>query len=82
MDLYVKKMVGCVAKINISFHNLEYFVVDFVQLASTNYQDTILVFLQSYSHMLDQYGRVLLVNVSQSLVHDGGFVHLIFAIFM
>jgi len=45
MDLYVKyKMVDYATKMSISFHNLEYFVVDFVQLASTNYQDTIPVF--------------------------------------
>jgi len=38
MDLYVKyERVGYMAKINISFHNLEYFVVDFVRLALTSY---------------------------------------------
>jgi len=79
MDLCVKyEMVGYVAKINISFHNLGYFVVDFVQLALTNYEDAILVFLQSYSHKLDRYGRALLVNVLQIPFHDGGFVHLSF----
>jgi len=45
MDLYVKyETAGYVAKINISFHNLQYFVVDFVWLTLTNYQDAILVF--------------------------------------
>ena len=28
--------------------------------------------------MLDQYGRVLLVNVLQILFHDGSFIHLNF----
>jgi len=38
------EVVGYVAKINISFRNLEYVVVDFVQLTLTSCQDAILVF--------------------------------------
>jgi len=43
MNLCVKyEMIGHVAKVRILFHNLEYVVVVvFVQLASTNCQDTI-----------------------------------------
>jgi len=37
-----------------------------------------LFFLQNYSHMLEQYGRVLLANVLQILFHDGDFVDLNF----
>ena len=81
MCLYVKYDMLDVASISISFHNLEYFIVVFVPLVSTNYHDAILGFWQSYIHMMDRYERVLLANSLQILFHDGGSVPLKFFLY-